>query len=114
MLKNTLLDFQKQVNSNSKIKKITKNWNPHIIIKTNDAPKIFTVIVNDSKISALLETHKKHTHELVIEGKENILTAIFNGELNPAQAALDGKLAIFGDHKDQIKLDIISLVLWGG
>jgi hypothetical protein len=43
---------------------------------------------------------------------ESDLEALFTGKLNPVEAHSNGILEVYGEPKDQVKLDAITLVLW--
>jgi len=38
---------------------------------------------------------------------------VFSGDYNPAHALIDGELAVFSNEKDKVKLEAITMVIWG-
>jgi len=50
---------------------------------------------------------------LLLRADQAILQKIFSGNLSPLGAYTDGLLEVYGSQKDQIKLDVIALVVWG-
>ena len=50
---------------------------------------------------------------LLLRGGSDVLQAVFSGTRSPLGAYTDGELEVYGNPKDQIKLDVIALVLWG-
>ena len=112
-LKQCLQKFKVKVNENDRIKKLIRGWNPAIIIEANDKQLFFTLLIENEKIFSIVDSKEEKNHQIHIQGSNNVLQSIFSGDLNPAEAVLDGKIAVFGDDKDQIKLDAISLILWG-
>jgi hypothetical protein len=112
-LKTTLEDFQTKVNENQRIEKILKGWAPHIFVEPRGTNERYTMIVADSKITAVLEGRQEADHLVHLSADPQIMNQVFSGELNPSEAVLDGILSVFASDKDQVKLDAISLVLWG-
>lgn len=112
-LLHSLQSFQLQVNKNDGVRKLTKNWNPKLIIQSSDSEEVYTVVIQDSTISEIIAGEASSEHEIRIEGEAEILRDVFNGTMNPAEAVLNGEMAVYGEQGDQIKLDAISLVIWG-
>ena len=50
---------------------------------------------------------------LLLRAPAPVLERVFSGALSPLGAYTDGQLEVYGSQKDQIKLDVIALVLWG-
>ena len=114
MLLDSLRNFKEEVQQNENVHKLVKNWNPNIILETMDTEQIYTLQVRDCLIDQILnEENEESNHIIRLEADEEILTTIFSGEMNPAEAVLNGELVVFGDAKDQIKLDAITLLIWG-
>lgn len=110
---NTLQEFQIEVNQNSRLKPLIQNWNRNIILECEDSGRFFSILVRDAKVVDILEKEEEIEKNLHVCAEEQILTEIFTGELNPSTAFLDGDVEVFGDDGDKIKLDAISLVIWG-
>ncbi len=113
MLLELLSEFKNKVNSNPKIVPLTKKWEPNIIINVLEREEYYTLKIRNSKVAEILPVVENNDHEVHLEGEEEDLAAIFSGKNNPVQAVLDGSLEIFGEQSDQIKLDIIAMVIWG-
>jgi putative sterol carrier protein len=111
-LEESLQAFSQQVSGSAKILKLTKGWHPNIIIKAADTGAVFTLVIFESRVREMLKGEVNAAHEVALSAGEQILIQIFTGKINPAKAVLDGNLVLFGDQKDQIKLDIIASVIW--
>lgn len=109
----SLQSFQSEVNKNDGVKKLTKNWNPRMIIQSSNSEEVYTLAIQESSISEIIAGEVASAHEIRIEGDAEILRDVFNGKTNPAEAVLNGEIAVYGEQSDQIKLDAISLVIWG-
>ncbi len=113
MLLNSLLDFRDRVNENAKLKTFLKGWEPVISILTSDTGEAYSLVVKNETVTQVLLENMDHNHKIDVEGDETTLDQVFSGNLNPAEALLDGQLAIYGNEKDQLKLDAIALIIWG-
>lgn len=109
----SLSNFQSEVNKNESVKKLTKDWNPRLIIQSSDSEEVYTLVIEESTIATITPGEHSANHEIRIEGDVEILQNVFMGKLNPAEAVLNGEMAVYGEQSDQIKLDAISLIIWG-
>lgn len=112
-LHETLCLFREKVNEHARIHSIIKGWEPVILIEASDTQLRRYLPVRSSRIVEVAEQHVETSHSVHLRGTEEVLTSIFDGRANPAESFLDGALEIFASDKDQVKLDAISLVLWG-
>ena len=112
-LENCLNDFAASVNEHPRLDSLLKGWEPVILIEETSTPEEFSFDVKDRKIAAVRRGHVEATHSVLIRGDRDTLVKVFSGSLNPAQAHLEGDLEVFGEQRDQVKLDAISLILWG-
>ncbi|TPW09166.1 MAG: hypothetical protein FD130_2634 [Halothiobacillaceae bacterium] len=112
-IEQTLKTFQAKVNAHASLRSLLKGWEPTIIVESTDSQKVFSLPVRNQKIDAVWSHRHDDHHEVLVRGAEALLEAVFSGKTNPARAHLDGLLGVFGSDRDQVKLDSISLVLWG-
>ncbi|MEW5754899.1 MAG: hypothetical protein AB1810_01215 [Pseudomonadota bacterium] len=112
-IEQTLKTFQDKVNAHAALRSLLKGWEPTIIVEPTDSPRVFSLPVRNQKIDAVWDRRHADRHEILVRGTGQLLNAVFSGKTNPARAHLDGELAVFGTERDQVKLDAISLVLWG-
>ena len=112
-LPEALQDFQIKFNSNAQLKKLLLNWNPNIILNSIDSGNQYTLWVREQLLANILEKEEPSDHQIFIEAENETLVKVFSGTLNPSEAVLDGDMVVFGDDKDQIKLDAITLIIWG-
>lgn len=108
-----LSHFQGDVNGNPRLKNLLKGWNPSVVLDALDTGRSFTLKLDEGCIADVETGKHERPHSILIQSTEEVLGRVFSGRLNPARAVLDGDLAVFGSDKDQVKLDAISLVLWG-
>lgn len=112
-LKATLEDFQSKVNAHDRIKRILDNWAPNIFIEPRGADESYTLICADKQITDIKDGRVEADHFVHLAAEPAVILQVFSGQLNPSEAVLDGVLSVFASDKDQVKLDAITLVLWG-
>lgn len=112
-LKQCLLGFIEKVNSHTRMKFLLKDWEPTIVIDTTDTEAAYSLVVKGSRVADLVEGTLEADHCVQLQAESEVLMKIFSGKLNPARAHMDGQLAAYGSDRDQVKLDAISLILWG-
>ena len=112
-LKDSLAQFQKTVNANLRLPPILKGWEPDIVLEPSDTSTPVVLQVRNAKIADIVDGSSAAPHVIRIQGTTDILRTIFDGTTNPSEALLDGGIAVVGSDKDQVKLDAISLVIWG-
>lgn len=112
-----LLDFQKTLNENGRVKKLLKKWDRAIFFEATDNQEQFTMIVADQLITAIepgLDLNGMSQEErILLQADAETLIRIFSGEYNPATAHIDGALAVYSSDKDKVKLEAIAMVIWG-
>jgi hypothetical protein len=88
-------------------------WEPVIVLETQDADQVVSLTVQAGRIVEVTSGARDAEHKIFVQAEEEVLRQVFSGLLNPARAHLDGTLAVFGTERDKVKLDAISLILWG-
>lgn len=112
-IRTVLVDFQAKVNENERIERILNGWSPNIVVEPRGADEEYTMVVAQSKITEVLDGRQTAEHLVHVAAEPDVILQVFTGELNPSEAVLDGILSVFASDKDQVKLDAITLVLWG-
>ncbi len=109
--------FRDLANANQRVCKLIQGWRPVIVISPTDvAPgedaPVYAARV-DGAIGAWRSSEPDSDWTIRLSAPQEVLRQVFSGELNPARAHLDGSLQVFAEDRDQVKLDAISLILWG-
>ena len=112
-LAETLLQFQDKVNADARLKTMLQGWEPVIVVEATETGWKRFLVVRDCRIAEIRADAAESAHVVHLLAEEAVLNAVFGGSLNPTEAFLNGDLQIFADDKDQVKLDVISLMLWG-
>lgn len=106
--------FQTTFNENGRVKKLIKNWSRMIVVEGTDTGAVLTMAVDDLLMTAVLEgAHPNGENPIHLQAQQETLIRIFSGDYNPAHALIDGELAVFSSEKDKVKLEAITMVIWG-
>jgi hypothetical protein len=110
-----LHDFRSTFNANEHVKKLVKGWDRSIVVEATDTESVFTMIVCDLLVTDVRTgAHSEDDNDLIhLQASQDNLIRIFSGDYNPANALIDGDLAVFSSEKDKVKLEAISIVIWG-
>jgi putative sterol carrier protein len=109
----TLREFSVKVNGNQNLQKLLRGWSPVINVQSTDDDENCALVVREQRVEEVREGVLEHSHEIIVQGNKELLCQVFSGAANPAQAVLDGGLVVYGSDTDAVKLDAITLVLWG-
>jgi hypothetical protein len=112
-LAETLRQFRDTVNADTRLRTTLKGWEPVIVVEATETGWKQCLVVRDCQIADIRAEGAQGAHTVHLLAEEAVLNAVFSGSLNPTEAFLNGDLQIFADDKDQVKLDVISLMLWG-
>lgn len=112
-LQDTLNDFGELANSTPRIRQLLNGWEPTLVVQSRDDSTTFSTTIRNQDILPWQSGDMAADHQITLCAQQDVLEKIFTGKLNPARAHLDGTLEVFADDRDQVKLDAISLILWG-
>lgn len=109
----TLRAFRARVEGSPEVKKLIAKWDRTIEVRVVTFPRRSLYVRTEG--GAMLEPTgvRPGEPEITIVADEDVLAAVFRGEVNPARAHLDGALQAIGPQKDQLVLDSVVLLLWG-
>lgn len=114
--------FRELANDNPRVLRLIEGWQPLIRIAPNDEATAYAARVDGAidpwrtittEVTATDAETPDDTRQITLCASAAVLAQVFSGDLNPARAHLDGTLQVFADDRDQVKLDAISLILWG-
>jgi len=109
-----LADFAQRANAHPSLRNTLAGWSPDFYIQASDSGECFQIRVVGGGIHDVLPTRNEPGDEaLLLRGGTAVLSEVFSGQRSPLGAYTDGELEVYGHPKDQIKLDVIALVLWG-
>lgn len=113
-LLNLLRDFAVRVNDHPALRRPLAGWSPDFYIEASDTGQMFEVRMAGGRVEGVEPTAGEPGDEaLLLRAATPVLERVFSGALSPLGAYTDGQLEVYGSQKDQIKLDVLALVLWG-
>lgn len=113
-LHDTLGRFAGRVNEHAHLQRTLAGWTPQFYIQARDSGHTWQVRFAEGRVADVLPTQAEPGDDaLLLRGDTGVLQQVFTGAQSPLGAYTDGLLEVYGPTKDQIKLDVIALVLWG-
>ncbi|MBF7083117.1 SCP2 sterol-binding domain-containing protein [Desulfallas sp. Bu1-1] len=108
---NSLLAFQEGYNKNKKLKIMNRDWNRVILIKATDVESEHTLKLEDGELS--VKEGAPEDPDLVVTSDSETLADLFYGDITPTEPYMNGTLVLKGSEDDIVRLDFISLMIWG-
>ncbi|RJQ26285.1 MAG: sterol carrier protein [Peptococcaceae bacterium] len=103
--------FRDNFNQNERLKKMNQDWDRVITIKATDIDSLHTLTLKKGDLS--LQEGASENPDLVVVSDSETLADLFYGDTTPTEPYLNGTLKIQGSEDDIIRLDFISLMIWG-
>jgi putative sterol carrier protein len=110
-IKESLQAFLQNYNQNERLKMMNKDWDRVILVKPNDIISEHTMVLLKGDLS-LYEGKRGNPHLTIIADSET-LADMFYGDNTPTEPYLNGTLKVLGSEDDIVRLDFISLMIWG-
>ncbi|MHB1420646.1 MAG: SCP2 sterol-binding domain-containing protein [Bacillota bacterium] len=110
-LAESLNTFCKNCNENDRLKIMNRDWNRHINVRATDNGAVFTIVYHEGLAS--LKPGLTEEAELTVQSDSEILTDLFFGDITPTEPYMNGTLKVVGSEEDVMRLDFISLMIWG-
>lgn len=107
----SLRTFQESYQKNQQLKMMNRDWNRVILIKATDIPSEHTLILKDGEL--MVKEGGIESPDLTVTADSDTIADLFFGDITPTEPYLNGSLKIFGSEDDIIRLDFISLMIWG-
>lgn len=107
----SLVVFCQNCNQNERLGVMNRDWNRRINIRATDLEVAFNINYREGLAS--LENGLFAEAELTVEGDSEVLADLFYGVITPVEPYMDGTLRVTGSEEDIMRLDFISLMIWG-
>lgn len=108
----SLQAFKEGYQKNKKLKIMNKDWNRVILIEANDIKSQHTLTLQNGELS-VAEGGPNQNADLVVTSDSETLADLFYGDITPTEPYMNGTLVIKGSEDDIVRLDFISLMIWG-
>ncbi|TYO96145.1 SCP2 sterol-binding domain-containing protein [Desulfallas thermosapovorans] len=109
----SLQAFNEGYQKNKKLKIMNKDWNRVILIEASDIKSQHTLTLQNGELSITEGGPKNQNADLVVTSDSETLADLFYGDITPTEPYMNGTLVIKGSEDDIVRLDFISLMIWG-
>lgn len=104
--------FRAKINENQRLRTMNRDWNRDIAVVAKDLPEVQAWIrMRAGEMDWLRQTCE--VPHIVLTAPADVLIGIFRGERTPTEPYLDGSLTLRGSQEDVLRLDFVSLMIWG-
>ncbi|MDI3269385.1 MAG: SCP2 sterol-binding domain-containing protein [Bacillota bacterium] len=111
-LREALEDFVARYQEEPRLKVMNRDWDRVLHVVPTDLPEgRFTLRVKEGDV--LLEDGASGEADMVLRAKSDLLTDLFFGDISPTEPYMQGDLRIEASEEDTIRLDVITLMIWG-
>jgi len=103
--------FEKAYTGNSRLKVMNRDWDRNVLILAEDIESVHTLTLKGGNLS--FGQGKIAEPDLTVISNSDILADMFFGDITPTEPYMNGTLRIIGSEDDILRLDFISLLIWG-
>jgi len=109
-LLDTMQRFVQACNDNERLRTMNRDWDRVVVVKPDDADEELWIQYR-AGTAALVDPAGEA--DLTVQAASSVLADIFSGAMAPTEPYMNGELRVFGTQDDVMRLDIISLLIWG-
>ncbi|PSR21294.1 MAG: sterol carrier protein [Sulfobacillus acidophilus] len=106
-----LTQFAYECNHNDRLQAMNRDWTRRIQLDPDDTHLPHYIISDSGQLS--VGAGAVDNPDLLITSSEEILTAVFSGQMTPTEPYNAGDLMVKGRQDDVMRLDILTLLIWG-
>lgn len=103
--------FSEEYAANSQLKVMNRDWDRNVLVLADDIESSHTLETRGGEL--FIKEGKSGQPDLTIISDSDLLESMFSGDITPTEPYLNGTLRIIGSEDDIIRLDFISLLIWG-
>lgn len=104
-------EFAQECNHNERLRKMNRDWSRLVELDATDTGATYWLRSDQGFITA--GTGAVEGVDLKISAAESILRDVFSGVITPTEPYNAGDLLVKGRQDDLMRLDIITLLIWG-
>lgn len=93
------------------LSKVLAGWTRQVLVQPDDLEASFTIDAQEGVITT--REGSPAQPDLAITGSAAILADLFWGDIGPTEPYMKGDLRIKGSEDDLLKVDFITLLIWG-
>jgi hypothetical protein len=104
--------FREKVNDNARLRQMNRDWNRDIAVVARDLPEVeASISMREGQMD--WQPQAVENPHIVLSAPADVLIGIFRGDSTPTEPYLDGSLTLRGTQEDVLRLDFVSLMIWG-
>ncbi|MGQ9557106.1 MAG: SCP2 sterol-binding domain-containing protein [Desulfurispora sp.] len=107
----SLRAFTDGYNANQRLIMMNRDWDRIILVKADDLDSEHTLTLRNGELT-MREGGVDHP-DLTVMADSEILADMFYGDITPTEPYMNGSLRIIGSEDDIVRLDFISMLIWG-
>ncbi len=107
----SLNHFCTNCNQNERLKIMNRDWNRVILVRAEDITSEHTIVMENGQMN--ITTGAPAAANLTVSAGSEILADLFYGDITPAEPYMNGTLKVKGSEEDILRLDFITLMIWG-
>jgi putative sterol carrier protein len=105
--------FVDRFQAEPRLKAMTAGWDRTIAIEPTDLAAPFWLRVEGGTLRRL-PGPPAVPPEITMRAASDLLRAVFAGETSPTEPYMSGELRLIASEADVMRLDVITLMVWGG
>lgn len=109
-LEENLMRFVARFNQNPRFQEMNRDWDRHIVVAAQEGGA-YRLQLRDGVMS--LDPEGTEPADIALTAPREVLSAIFDGRLSPTEPYMDGDLQVRGSQEDMLRLDVLTLLIWG-
>ncbi|MHB8918226.1 MAG: SCP2 sterol-binding domain-containing protein [Desulfocucumaceae bacterium] len=107
----SLCAFQEGYSKNNRLKVMNRDWDRAVLVLADDIESAHTLMLKEGELS--FSGGKTADPDLTVIANSDVLADMFFGDITPTEPYMNGTLRIIGSEDDILRLDFISLLIWG-
>ncbi|WP_066639147.1 SCP2 sterol-binding domain-containing protein [Desulfolucanica intricata] len=110
-IRESLQAFLDNYQKNERLKTMNRDWDRIILVRATDVQFEHTISLKNGELE-IMEGAPGQADLTVVSDSET-LADLFYGDIAPTEPYMNGTLKISGSEDDILRLDFISLMIWG-
>lgn len=107
----SLQAFLASYQKNERLKTMNRDWDRVINVRATDIQSEYTMTLIKGELE--IKEGAAGQVDLTVESDSETLADLFYGDITPTEPYMNGTLKISGSEDDILRLDFISLMIWG-
>lgn len=108
-LRAALSAFAERINTDPKLRRMVADWERGIAVEATDGDGVGILVHGGEVLVGALPD----TPDIRLSAPQSVLEDVFSGRLSPTEPYVDGSLRVEGSQEDVLRLDFLSLMIWG-